>query len=136
MRVRRGPRRASIGAYEVVEPEDLTTERRARLRVILEERQRELEQSLSATAHDARPVDLELSIGRLSRVDALQQQHMALARRQQLELELQQARSAIARLESGEYGVCLRCGEPIAYARLSARPAATLCRDCQDARGA
>lgn len=37
---------------------------------------------------------------------------------------------ALARLDNGTYGVCLRCGTAISPGRLEARPAATLCISC------
>lgn len=39
---------------------------------------------------------------------------------------------ALRRLDDGTYGVCARCEEPIAEARLQALPFAELCRDCQE----
>jgi DnaK suppressor protein len=57
--------------------------------------------------------------------------------RSQVEALARQARghlveidAAEARLEAGTYGVCERCGEPIAQARLEARPTARLCIGC------
>jgi RNA polymerase-binding transcription factor DksA len=47
-----------------------------------------------------------------------------------LELEIGQVRAALARLESGDYGVCVVCGEDIAPARLKAIPEAKHCIDC------
>ena len=44
---------------------------------------------------------------------------------------LAQIDRAIARLDDGTYGMCERCGEPIAEERLRARPWATLCIDDQ-----
>ncbi|MGY6497560.1 MAG: TraR/DksA family transcriptional regulator [Microcella sp.] len=44
--------------------------------------------------------------------------------------ELDDLDAALRRLEAGEYGVCQRCGQAIAPARLEARPDATLCIDC------
>ena len=44
--------------------------------------------------------------------------------------ELDDLDTAIRRLEAGAYGVCERCGQAIAPARLEARPDATLCIDC------
>ncbi|MDI2098829.1 TraR/DksA family transcriptional regulator [Ruicaihuangia caeni] len=37
---------------------------------------------------------------------------------------------AVRRVEEGTYGVCRRCGGPIAPGRLEARPTAELCIDC------
>ncbi len=39
--------------------------------------------------------------------------------------------AALARIEDGTFGVCQRCGQPIAEARLEALPWATLCIDCK-----
>jgi len=45
-------------------------------------------------------------------------------------LELQQVRTALKRLDAGEYGVCASCGADISPARLHALPYATLCIQC------
>lgn len=92
---------------------------------------RELEGILETSREGARPVDLDLPIGRISRIDALQQQQMARASLEALELRLRQVSAALAACESGEYGICRRCEEPIAYNRLKARPETPFCLACQ-----
>lgn len=109
----------------------LTPSELAELQGLLEKARALGEQGLAASIANAKPVDLGLSIGRLSRVDALQQQHMALAQRQRAELQLQQIRTALGRIASDTYGTCLNCGEPVGLARLRVRPETTLCRECQ-----
>ena len=52
----------------------------------------------------------------------------SLSRR--LEQRLAEVDAALARLAAGTYGVCTRCGEPIAPGRLEARPAARECIAC------
>lgn len=44
--------------------------------------------------------------------------------------EITQIRAALQRIETGSYGTCVRCGEPIAEARLDALPWPPLCRSC------
>ncbi|AZQ66332.1 TraR/DksA family transcriptional regulator [Silicimonas algicola] len=44
--------------------------------------------------------------------------------------EVQLIRAALARIEDGVYGDCMKCGEPISEERLDAVPHAALCRDC------
>jgi DnaK suppressor protein len=44
---------------------------------------------------------------------------------------LKKIEEAIARIDSGEYGVCESCGEQISLKRLEARPVTTLCIDCK-----
>jgi DnaK suppressor protein len=80
----------------------------------------------------ARPVDLDQQRqGRVSRIDAIQQQQMARAGRAVLEQQLRQVLSALRRLDDDDYGWCEHCGEPIAFARLKVRPEAPLCIACQ-----
>jgi len=86
---------------------------------------------LASTSDDSKPVDLDQPIGRLSRMDAMQQQEMAQAARRGDELRLKQVRAALAAVEAGEYGDCRACEEPIGYGRLSARPETPFCVRCQ-----
>jgi DnaK suppressor protein len=58
-----------------------------------------------------------------------QQRDLALRDRSDHQLELVDA--ALARLDDGSYGRCIRCGEPIAPDRLDALPWAARCIDCQ-----
>lgn len=44
--------------------------------------------------------------------------------------------AALARVEAGTYGVCERCGRPIAPERLEARPVARTCIGCAGRRSA
>lgn len=94
----------------------------------------QLEEAVAATDEGAKPVDLDEPIGRVSRMDAMQQQEMTRASRSSLEHRLTRVQSALARLRRGEYGLCLECEEPIGYRRLAARPESSLCLACQRSR--
>jgi RNA polymerase-binding transcription factor len=59
------------------------------------------------------------------------EQQRDLALRERNEQQLAAVEGAIGRLEAGTYGTCVRCGEPIAPARLEALPWAAHCIDCQ-----
>lgn len=74
------------------------------------------------------------SVGRLSRMDALQEQAMSQERLRRRQLELQQIAAALQRIESGDYGYCVSCGEDIALPRLQHDPSIPLCIDCASAR--
>lgn len=76
-------------------------------------------------------VELDQSrVGRLSRMDALQAQAMSQEGERRRELELQRIGAALRRLDEGDYGDCVRCGEAINPRRLAVDPAAPLCIDC------
>lgn len=46
------------------------------------------------------------------------------------QVRLQEVESALARVDSGSYGRCEKCSEPIPIERLEARPTATTCLGC------
>jgi len=107
----------------------------AQLREQLMAQQQELAELLDNAGDSTGPVTLDQqSVGRVSRIDAIQQQQMALASQQQAGAMLKRTELALRRIDDDEYGDCLQCGEPIAFARLQAQPFATLCIDCQSDR--
>lgn len=54
-----------------------------------------------------------------------------LSVRQTLEVSLQEVNDALRKFDEGTYGICARCGRPIAEKRLRALPEATHCIECQ-----
>ena len=88
-------------------------------------RREELERLSEIAAGRRETVELDQTkLGRLSRMDALQEQEMALAQERRRKAELQRIEAALKRIEEGEYGYCLACDEPIAEKRLDNDPAA------------
>ena len=49
---------------------------------------------------------------------------------EQATAELAQIKAALTRIELGSYGICVRCGEAIAPARLQVVPYAAACAEC------
>ena len=84
---------------------------------------------MSAQSREAVTLD-QSSVGRVSRIDAIQQQEMALAAERNRERELQRIKSALLRMDQGDYGYCIACGEDIAEKRLRVDPAIPTCVDC------
>lgn len=112
--------------------DELTNERIAELKQKLVGLHDDLRQLLDATREGTRPVDLDEPIGRLTRMDAMQQQSMSTANRRSYDIRLRQVNQALSAIERHEYGLCRRCEDPIGYKRLSARPESPYCLDCQD----
>lgn len=96
----------------------------------IESRLKELEVFLDSHSKDTKPIEPDVSIGRLSRLDSIQMQQMALEQKRRQEAEYQKLRAALKRIEDGSYGTCLMCRQPIAFARLEAQPDAILCIQC------
>lgn len=70
------------------------------------------------------------SVGRLSRMDALQSQAMSRASQARRDAERRRLAAALGRMDEGEFGFCEECGEEIALPRLGLDPAATRCISC------
>lgn len=70
------------------------------------------------------------SVGRLSRMDALQNQAMAKATQGRRDIEASRLRAALSRIDEGEFGYCEDCGDEIVLGRLRLDPAATRCVSC------
>lgn len=72
------------------------------------------------------------SVGRLSRMDALQGQQMALETERRRKQQLIQIKAALVRIENGDFGYCASCGEEIAVGRLTINPVAIRCVTCSE----
>lgn len=102
----------------------------ARLRA----RRAELTGLAAAHEDDRRPVELDQArVGRLSRMEAMQEQAMAIEVERRRELEVVRVDAALERLGAGTYGECVTCCEPIEPRRLEFDPSTPLCLAC--ARG-
>lgn len=116
------------------EPDELTQAQLEELKADLKALQRDLQHSIEQTQEGARPVDLDEPIGRLSRMEAMQQQKMVEANRRASTQRLQSVRQALHALDGDLYGECKLCDDPIGYRRLKARPEVVICIRCQSER--
>tara|TARA_B100000965_G_scaffold292098_1_gene249931 strand:- start:6380 stop:6706 length:327 start_codon:yes stop_codon:yes gene_type:complete len=87
---------------------------------------------LSLKTKDSRaPVILDQqSVGRLSRMDAIQQQNMNLATETNRNNKISQIENTLKRIELGTFGICISCGEEISEKRLLIDPTVLKCIDC------
>jgi DnaK suppressor protein len=102
---------------------------------IAQKRLHELKEDLlaekEAAAEGTEPVELDQArVGRLSRMDSMQQQAMAVEQDRRRDLQLQRIEGAFQRLEKGTYGICVSCKTEIAEERMDFDPTAFFCSDC------
>ncbi len=108
-------------------PDDLRSRFLPRLRDELDALRRASEQ----TAETRKPVELDQqSVGRLSRMDAMQQQAMAAAQETRRHARIRALEAALRRLEGDDFGWCAVCGGFIGEKRLEVDPTIQRCRDC------
>ena len=91
-----------------------------------------------AQANDASNiVELDQStIGRVSRIGALQQQAMAQGMHERMLTRQRQIEAALARMDGDSFGNCCACGTLVEPDRLDADPATVCCLKCAEAREA
>jgi DnaK suppressor protein len=98
-------------------------------RAILEDERDSLARQLAELGYgDAGTLNYDSNFADTSQVTAERGEAEALAG--ELKEALAEVEAALQRVEDGTYGRCVRCGEPIAEARLEAMPAAQLCIKC------
>ena len=104
-----------------------------RCRQRLLEQREELESLVAASTSASDPVALDqTSVGRLSRMDAIQMQQMALEAKSRRKAQLANIRIALQLMASGDYGFCERCGDEIDIRRLEFDPSSLFCVSCAD----
>jgi DnaK suppressor protein len=111
---------------------DLATYER-RLRDELQSVAKSLERAIDSAA----PVELDqTNIGRVSRIDAIQQQAMAMDFRNRLQQRKRRLEAAFNRIGSGDFGLCCECQDELDTERLDADPATVFCIACLGRREA
>ena len=100
-------------------------------RTLLLKEQEEIRREDNAAADDRSPVKLDQqAVGRLSRMDAMQQQAMAQATSRRRAGRQTRIAAALKRIAEDEFGFCQDCGEDIGKARLSLDPTIPTCVSC------
>lgn len=102
-----------------------------KFRTALVDLRQELRAQDAQTADQRAPVELDQqSVGRLSRMDAMQLQAMAQETSRRRAAQLRRIAAALTRIDEGEFGYCIECGDEIPERRLELDPAVPLCVGC------
>ncbi len=92
-----------------------------------------LQDQLHDLEQRARTVELDQqAVGRLSRMDSLANQGLALNALAKAKTRLAKLERALARINDPDFGYCAHCGEPIAASRLQTMPEVVLCAQCAE----
>jgi DnaK suppressor protein len=102
-----------------------------RFRPRLEAELAEIDKLDAENASWSAPVELDQqSVGRVSRIDAMQMQAMSQAVQRRRSARRVAIQHALRRIDEGDYGFCIECGEPIAPGRLDVDPTFPACVRC------
>ena len=101
------------------------------LRAELDRQLRRLQKSMKITDEALKTVELDqTAVGRLSRMDSLQNQALSAGLREREAARLGLIVEALKRMEAGKYGICDTCGSDIPFERLFVFPEAPECATC------
>ena len=108
----------------------MTEAKRKELQQQLQNLETEINDSLESSDDTTNPISPDSSIGRLTRLDALQSQQMSFEARRRLKKRLKNVQKALQLMEDGKYGICMKCQDEIPVGRLESMPEARVCVDC------
>lgn len=110
----------------------LTNDEKQQLKCLIEKKLDEQQTLLELAIESSKPVELDQAlVGRVSRIDAIQQQEIAqqgLTRIRQMQNRLNRAMN---QLDSEDFGYCQVCGEEIGLPRLVVKPESLRCVACK-----
>lgn len=108
----------------------MTEAERSELKEIISERIQETKEEIAHLKELTKPVAPDNAIGRLSRMDAINNKTINEASLRENASKLRKLERAIAKLEAEALGNCSKCGNEIAFGRLKFMPWTTKCVKC------
>ena len=100
------------------------------LKVKIEEEMAKAQLQVEALEVQTQPISPENAIGRISRMDAINNKGVAEASLRNLQLKLSKLEIALSKLDNKDFGIYIRCKQPIAEGRLMLMPESNRCINC------
>jgi RNA polymerase-binding transcription factor len=88
------------------------------------------EKSISEYREMVKPVAPDVAIGRISRMDAINNKSVMEASLRQAEAKLENLQLVLAKIGSPDFGICVKCKQPIPIGRILIRPESLHCVNC------
>lgn len=90
------------------------------------------EEEIKLLESNTQPISPENSIGRVSRMDAIQNKGVSEASLRNKKDKLAKLKVALSKVDTPNFGICSRCERPIQAARLMYMPESSRCLHCAD----
>lgn len=110
----------------------MTIDEKENVKLKITEEIESLTQSISSLEEMSKPVAPDVSLGRLTRMEALSSQGISEANLRSARGRLSMLQSALRRIDDPEFGICIECEEPIPMGRLLIMPESRKCVHCVD----
>ncbi len=108
----------------------MNSEEKSKLLEIIKERIDSVKKEIAELQEFIKPIPLDASIGRVSRMDAINNKTINEASLREKKKILQRLEKAMENSESKEFGLCMKCGNEIPFGRLEYMPHTTRCVSC------
>ena len=108
----------------------LTKEEKNELKEIIETNINTLTEQIAILEEKVKPIAPDCSLGRLTRLEAMGEQHVNNKILDESRIRLTRLTNALLRVDKPMFGICIECEEPIGIGRMSIRPESVRCVEC------
>ena len=93
-----------------------------------------LKEQIAILEEKVKPIAPDCSLGRLTRLEAMGEQHVNNKILDESKIRLTRLNNALLRINKPMFGICIECEEEIGIGRMSVRPESVRCVDCANQR--
>lgn len=108
----------------------MTAQEKEQLLLIIRSKIEIIKVSISELEELIKPIPLDASIGRISRMDAINNKTINESSMREKKKILQRLEKALENSNSKDFGLCTKCGNEIPFGRLEYIPHTTRCVSC------
>ena len=88
------------------------------------------QEQITLLQEKVKPIAPDCSLGRLTRLEAMGEQHVNNKILDESKIRLTRLNNALLRISKPMFGICIECEEEIGFGRMSIRPESVRCVDC------
>jgi len=108
----------------------MTKEEKLEIKDSIEVSIQTLKEQIATLEEKVKPIAPDCSLGRLTRLEAMGEQHVNNKVLDESKLRLSRLTNALSRVEKPMFGICIECEEPIGMGRMRIRPESVRCVEC------
>jgi DnaK suppressor protein len=112
----------------------MTKKQKDALKIIVQETHENILHEIEELEEKTQPIAPDCSLGRLTRLDAMQEKSINEAILAKARIRLKKIEFALGKIANEDYGLCTICEEEIPYKRLCVVPESSICITCANER--
>lgn len=108
----------------------MTKSEKHKIKETIEKDIHSLKEQITILEEKTKPIAPDCSLGRLTRMEAMEEQNVANKVLDEARLRLIRLNNALQRIDKPLFGICIECEEDIGFGRMSVRPESVRCVEC------